>query len=106
MQFQRFKKDRDEYFKEILASYNSLAEQSYTMDQVLKIYPKISDAENFLRIEKYLSAIRKIIRQIKTMKYEIPTSLELNEESFQYKRVIAQSSDITSLEQNLNQQHQ
>lgn len=67
---------------------------------VMKMYPKISDAENSLRIEKYLSSIRKIIRLIKTVKYEIPTPLELNEDAFQYKRVIAQTSDISSLEQN------
>ncbi|KAK8895986.1 hypothetical protein M9Y10_013872 [Tritrichomonas musculus] len=94
------------YFEQYLTDYNSLAETSIdSIEKVLKIYPKIPDAEKFLRIEKYLSSIRKMIRKMKTMKYEIPTSLELNEDSFQYQKVVGKINDVSAYEQNIQQQH-
>lgn len=43
---------------------------------------------------------------MKTMKYEIPTSLELNEDSFQYQKWVGKINDVSAFEQNLQQQHE
>lgn len=97
---------KNEFLQPLLDSYNQLAEQKYnSLDEIYKIYPEIDDAERFLRIEKYCSPIRKAIRKMKTMKYEIPTTLELKEDNFSYLNVKKSNNNIDMLEQNLQQQY-
>ncbi len=92
----------DPHFKE----YNEISGEAITkLDEVTKIYPNVDDAERFLRIEKFCKPIRKMIKEMKTMKYEIPTTLNLDEKKFEYELVKSTNNNVDVLEQNLQQQY-
>ncbi|KAK8852614.1 hypothetical protein M9Y10_017602 [Tritrichomonas musculus] len=91
---------RDSFLDPHWKEYNSVTGDPIAkLSDVTKIYPKIDDAERFLRIEKYCKPIRKMIKEMKTMKYDIPTQLELDDKKFEYDTVKGLNPNIDALEQ-------